>query len=270
MSEVVTDVSCPRTGQGLAEDLRRLGIHRGDTLLVHSSLRSLGFVVGGAVSVVQALLDVLGPDGTLVVPAFTADNTDPSRWGITRKKPVPPQWWQTIREHLPAFDPDLTPSCNIGAIAETTRVWPGAVRSAHPQTSFAAVGARAAEITRGHPVDCLLGMASPLGRLLEAEARILLLGVGYDCCTAFHLAEYRRADPPHREYSTVVMSGNGRTWLHYRDVALTDADFGQLGTALEDARPEVVHRGRVGDAESRLLPVTAAVAFAGRWMDAHR
>src|SRR5262249_13877724 len=83
-----------------------------DSGLVHASLRSIGWVCGGAVAVVQALLDVVGPTGTIVVPAFTTDNRDPSRW---RHRPVLEEWWPTIRAQLPAFDPAVTPCRELGS-----------------------------------------------------------------------------------------------------------------------------------------------------------
>ena len=73
------------------------------------------------------------------------------------------------------------------------------MRSAHPQTSFAALGPKARELMNDHAVDCHLGECSPLGRLYEEGAWILLLGVGYATCSAFHLAEYRYTpNPPTR------------------------------------------------------------------------
>src|SRR3954467_14233779 len=91
-----------RTGELLAPEFTRLGVRPGDVLLVHASLRALGWVVGDATAVVQALLDAVGPTGTVAVPTQTPDNRDPSRWS---HRPVPEPWWPTIREHLPAFDP---------------------------------------------------------------------------------------------------------------------------------------------------------------------
>ena len=262
----------PATRASLAADLQALGLADGDTLLLHSSLRSLGFVVGGEVAVVQALLDVVGPRGTLVVPAFTAGNSDPSRWGRTRQQAVPEEWWPAIRAHLPAFDPAVTPSEGVGRIAEAVRTWPGAVRSDHPQTSFAAVGPDAARLTGDHHRDCHLGPASPLGRLAEGHAKILLLGVPYAVCTAFHLGEYRRPDPPTRDYECVVAEAGRRDWYRYRDVQLDDGDFQQLGEAFEEASPRdgAVRRGLVGTADSRLLPLADAVAFAREWFVTHR
>lgn len=261
----------PHHREGLSEDLRRVGVSEGDVVLVHSSLRSLGFVIGGPVTVVHALLDVLGPGGTLVVPAFTAGNSDPSRWASTCRRPVPPDWWPLIRDHLPPFDPALTPSTNMGAIAEAVRIWPDAVRSAHPQTSFAAVGAAAATIMASHDIHCHLGPESPLGALHEADAKVLLLGVTFAVCTAFHLAEYRAAGSGQCEYECVVGTEPDRRWYRYRDVRLNDSDFDVLGAAFEasDGGP-AIRRGTVGDADSRLFPMPAAVAFADAWMSANR
>lgn len=146
------------TRDTLATQLRALGVEPGETLLMHSSLSSLGWVCGGAVAVVQGLFDTLGPDGTLVVPTQTRSLSDPALWA---NPPVPEAWWDTIRATMPAFDPLVTPSRGVGVIPETVRTWPGALRSAHPQTSFAAVGPRAAEIIEGHAPDCRLGEHSP-------------------------------------------------------------------------------------------------------------
>ena len=96
----------------MTADLRALGVAESGVLLVHSSLSSLGWVCGGAVAVVAALLDVLAPEGTLVVPTHTTGKSDPATW---TNPPIPQGWWATVREHMPAFDPLLTPSAGVGA-----------------------------------------------------------------------------------------------------------------------------------------------------------
>ncbi|MFY1637130.1 AAC(3) family N-acetyltransferase [Solwaraspora sp. WMMB335] len=80
----------------IKEDLTALGLPPGTVVLLHSSLRAMGYVCGGAVAVVQAFLDVLTPDGTLVVPAQTPENRDPARW---THPALPEQWWPTTRKH---------------------------------------------------------------------------------------------------------------------------------------------------------------------------
>src|SRR5204863_660268 len=119
-----------------------------------------------------------------VVPAQTArTNRDPSRW---THPAIPASDWPAARLRVPPFDPRTSPSEGMGAVAECVRIWPGSVRSAHPQTSFAAVGRRAAELMEHHELESPLGERSPLTRLEKADASVLLLGVGYERCTAFH------------------------------------------------------------------------------------
>ena len=109
------------------------------------------------------------------MPAHTSGNCDPATWG---NPPVPEDWWPVIRAELPAFEPRVTPTDHMGAIAELARTWPGALRSAHPQVSFAAVGPQAEAITSGHALDSGFGERSPLARVHDLDGDVLLLGEG--------------------------------------------------------------------------------------------
>lgn len=120
----------------------------------------------------------------------------------------------------------------MGVIAETVRTWPGAVRSMHPQTSFAAVGLKAEELMDGHTLDHTLGKRSRLKRLEEANATVLLLGVGFDKCTAFHLAEYRLPSAVVKENSFAIMREEGRVWMTVNDVAVSNEDLRSSGRSL--------------------------------------
>uniref|UniRef100_A0AAU2A267 AAC(3) family N-acetyltransferase n=1 Tax=Streptomyces sp. NBC_00093 TaxID=2975649 RepID=A0AAU2A267_9ACTN len=255
----------------LADDLETLGVRAGATLLVHASLRRVGT---GADTVLGALLDVLGPDGTLVVPAFTASNSDTSPAYRESTRGLTGHQILDYHASMPPFDPLRTPSHGMGQLAEAVRCRPGAVRSAHPQTSFAAVGSQAAELLAGHDEECHLGERSPLGRLYAAGAQVLLVGVGYEVCSTFHLAEYRVEDAPRREYRCVVLRHGERHWLSYTDVDLDDSDFGALGAAFESHDATLlapsVRRGELGLAATRLLPMKAAVDFAGAWLAENR
>ncbi len=261
--------SPPATTTSLSSDLRALGVQTGDVLLVHSSARSLGFVAGGVQAVVQALLDALGPDGTLVVPTHTSANSDPARWV---NPPVPASWWQAIREQSPGFDPARTPSQWMGIIAETTRTWPGALRSSHPQVSFAALGRRAAEVTGEHQLDDALGEHSPLGAVYRLGGKVLLLGCGYDSCTSLHLAEWRLKAPRGAQGASVRQPDGRGQWITWTDVRDNTDDFEELGADFEAAEgPRAgLSVGRVAKATARLVPQRALVDFAGTWLAAHR
>jgi aminoglycoside 3-N-acetyltransferase len=147
----------------LADDLRALGIILGCSVLVHSSLRSVGTVERGAEGLVDALLAAVGPEGTVMVPTFTYDSA--------------------------RFDPGATPG-RTGAVAEALRRRAGAVRSLHPFHSVAAFGPLGAELTRGHELLPGTGIGSPLDRLAAADGMILLLGVGHDRSTTIHVGEF--------------------------------------------------------------------------------
>jgi aminoglycoside 3-N-acetyltransferase len=256
----------PHTVESLASDLGALGLIAGDVVLLHSSMRSLGVVAGGTQAVVQAVLDVLGPEGTLVVPTHTPANTDPAGW---QHPPVPEEWWPVIRAHTPGFDPLRTPSRWMGVIAETVRTWPGAMRSDHPQVSFAALGAHAADIVRGHQLDDALGERSPLGAVYRLDGKVLLLGCGHDSNTSLHLAEWRQESPPRATTGSSTRQANGRSqWTTWVDVVTDESDFERLGADFEATGATLI--GQVGGATARLMSQRALVDFGTAWMAANR
>lgn len=106
-----------------------MGLEEGMVVIVHSSLSAFGWICGGPVTVVQAFMDSVGEEGTIVMPTQTADNSDPSGW---QNPPVPQEWWPIIREEMPAFDPEVTPTRGMGKVVEAFRTYPGVKRSVHP------------------------------------------------------------------------------------------------------------------------------------------
>lgn len=258
----------PITVERLVSDLRELGVSAGDTLFVHSSLSALGWVCGGPAAVVDALQAAVTAEGTLVLPTFTGDYSDPGGW---QNPPVPDEWEPTIRETMPAFRPESTPCPRIGAVPSTFRSYPDVVRSDHPVVSFAAWGADAEEVVRPHPDDEPLGEGTPLARLYERDATVLMLGTDYETATSCHLAEYRGEFPKERETGggPAVRDGE-RVWLEFDDVALDTGDFPLVGEAFERERPDAVTVGRVGEAETRRIDQRALVDFATAWFGENR
>ena len=260
------DQTAPHTIATLASDLRTLGLAAGDVVMLHSSLRSLGFVAGGSQAVVRALLDVVGPNGTLVVPTHTPENSDPADW---RNPPVPEAWWAAIRSQTPGFDPASTPSRWMGVVPETARAWPGAHRSNHPQVSCAAIGWHAKQIVASHPLEDAHGDRSPLGAINRLDGKVLLLGCGHGSNTSLHLAETRLEAPPRHTAGASVLGPDGESrWVTWEEVAVDEDDFERLGAAFEATG--VVSIGRVGEATARLMSQRALVDFGVAWIAANR
>ncbi|MFH2114619.1 MAG: AAC(3) family N-acetyltransferase [Spirochaetota bacterium] len=259
----------PNTVQSLAKQLNGLGVRKGQTLLVHSSLRALGWTCGGVQAVIMSLLEAVGPEGTIVMPAHSGDYSDPAFW---ENPPVPVAWQEYIRETMPAWRADLSPTRGVGIIPEVFRSMAGVRRSAHPQVSFSAFGPQAAFITNGHRLDSDLGEGSPLARLYELDAGILMLGTGYDTCTSLHLAEHRASWPGKltQRQGAPIMKDGRRQWVWFDIVDIDTDDFAACGAAFELERPEAITRGMVGLAECRLVSIRALVDYAIGWFAEHR
>ncbi len=261
VGRVIASTNSPRTRESLGHDLAVLGVSHGDRLIVHTSMRSLGWVNGGAVAYIQALMDAVGTAGTIVMPTQSSDYSDPGSW---RHPPVPPDWVDAVKRTMPAFDPAVTPTWRMGAAPELFRTMPGVARSNHPSGSFAAWGADAAEVVADHGVQ-RIGEESPAARLYDLDGRVLLVGVGHDRNTSFHLAEYRAPSTVYVEELMPLVVDGVVEWTNITEIEFMDDDsLLNLGKAFEVEN--AVTTGRVGSAESRLFGVRDCVDFAVDWL----
>lgn len=159
----------------IARELHAVGVCAGDVLLVHASLRALGYVPGGAPTVLAGLRAALGATGTLLMPALS---------------------YATVTPDHPFFDLALTPA-NVGIIAETFRRQPGVLRSLHPTHSVCGDGPAAATLLAEHGADRTpCGEHSPFRRLPGVSGKILMLGCGLLPNTSFHAIE-EVVNPPY-------------------------------------------------------------------------
>lgn len=169
------DHDIPSTRTRLAQELRAAGVRPGGVCLVHSSLSALGTVPGGAETVVQGLLEALGSEGTLLMPALS---------------------YRHVHAGQPRFEVLATPS-NVGAIPEHFRQRPGTRRSLHPTHSVCGVGRLAAELLAGHGQDRTpCGPRSPFRLLPQVGGQILMLGCGLKPNTSMHGVE-ELVEPPY-------------------------------------------------------------------------
>lgn len=247
--------------------LTAVGVCPGQSVMVHTSLSSLGFVCGGAQTVIEGLMECVGSEGTIMMPSQSWKNLDPES-GVHWEEPQ--AWWQIIRDHWPAYDKEITPTNTMGAVAEMFRRWPGVLRSDHPARSVAAWGKHAEYLTKDHDLSNIFGDGSPIGKLYELDGLVLLIGVGYDKNTSLHLADARAEYPgKHQttEHSAVMVNGE-RKWVAYETLYVDGKDFEEIGEAFE-------HKGKgkkepLGCGTIRLMRQRELVDFAVEWIGKHR
>jgi aminoglycoside 3-N-acetyltransferase len=258
------------TRSRLVEDLRRLGLRPGEVVMLHASVSAIGWVVGGPDMVIQALLDVLGPEGTLMM--YVGWEDDPyklTEW--------PEEWQKAYLEECPPFDPQRSRAHRKWSIlTEYLRTWPGACRSDHPEASVAAVGAKAQWITADHPLNYPYGPGSPFAKLCEARGKVLLLGAPLNTLTILHHAETIARIPNKRiiRYKMPVLRAGKRVWVEIEDI---DTSEGIVeGHSSEEYFKTIAREylasgkgrsGKVGEAESHLFDAAELVEFAVKWLE---
>lgn len=255
------------TPDDIAAAFKETGVRKGQAVMVHTSLSSLGYVCGGAQSVIEALIESVGGEGTIMMPAQSWKNLDPSA-GVYWQEPE--EWWPVIREYIPAYDKRITPSNTMGAVSEMFRQWPGTLRSSHPARSVAAWGRYAQYLTEHHDLSDIFGDSSPIGRLYELDGYVLLIGVGYDKNTSLHLAD-ARAEYPGRhmvtESSAIQIDGQ-RVWKSYETLAVDGEDFSEIGEAFEQTGK--VRHASLGNGILSMMSQRELVDFAVKWIEENR
>lgn len=216
MQKAIDKNFTPITKDLLIQKFSQLGIKEGDTLLVHASLSSLGYVVGGAEALFLALRDVIGEQGTIVVPSQTVEISDPASW---QYPPVPEEWHDVIRNAIPAYSKDLAYSKAMGAFSQFIGILPDSIRSNHPMYSFTAIGEKAIEIIGQDTVDFPFGEESPLARMYSIGAKVLMIGTDFETNTSLHLAENRLNRPVIQEKSK-ILTKTGEKWISFKNVEL--------------------------------------------------
>jgi aminoglycoside 3-N-acetyltransferase len=255
----------------LEHDLRALGIAAGDVLMLHASVKSVGWIVGGPDIVLQAVMNVLGTSGTLMMVAGWEDYPyELETWDEKRR--------QAYLDFCPAFDPNASRADwrELSILAEYLRTTPGALRSAHPISSYTAWGAHAKELTRDHEFQYHHGPDSPLARFCRLGGKVLLLGDLFENITLLHHAEHLSVVPNKRvvRYQMPVLQNGNRVWVDLEEydtsngiVDWSEDYFAVIGKKfLEDGLGTT---GQVGHASGHLYDARQLLAYGIAWMEAN-
>lgn len=227
----------------LNQHIVRLGILPQDTLVVHSSMKAIGEVEGGAHTVLDAFSEFLAP-GLLVLPTHT---------------------WKQINAEYNVFDVLNEPSC-VGALTDLFRKRPGVVRSWHPTHSVAALGRYARDFVQGEELfDTPCPRKGCWGKLYDRQAKVLFLGAPLSRNTIIHGVEEwvnvpRRISADHQQLK--ILTPDGRLLdrpmrRHASPITDLSENYSKLGAPLL-ARGIAV-TGNIGDAHSILMDVVPMV-----------
>jgi aminoglycoside N3'-acetyltransferase len=224
---VAPKAPCARnvTSAEIATQLRQLGVHTGDVLLVHMSYRAIRPVDGGPQGVIAALREAVGETGTVVMPSWGDDDETP-------------------------FDATMTPVArDLGVTADFFWREPDVRRSAH-SFAFAAAGPHAGAIVADPLPLPPHRTESPVGRVHELNGKVLLLGVGHDSNTTLHLAEVLSRVPYGVPKHCTIARNGQRVRIDYLE---NDHCCQRFALADEWLRAEGLQReGTVGSAHARL------------------
>jgi aminoglycoside 3-N-acetyltransferase len=257
------------TQASLVADIQRLGVAPGDMLMVHSSVRAVGSVIGGPNTIIAALLAALTPAGTLMM--YLGWEEAP-----TELRDLPAEAQQLFHAAYPPYDPRTSGAVREhGMLVERFRSWPGVLRSDHPDCSMGAWGAKAAWLTAEHPLRYGYGLGSPLHKLCAARGSVLMLGAPLDTITLLHYAE-DRAQLPHKRvkrYTCPVLRDGQTVWVELEEYDTSDtviaAEY-EFDTIARDYLATGKGRsGVVGQAPAYVFPADDLAQFAIEWLE-HR
>jgi aminoglycoside 3-N-acetyltransferase len=259
------------TRQELARDLKHVGLRPNDLIMVHSSMRSVGRILGGPNEMIEALLESVGPTGTVMMYVDWEEGAQHYTRSDTKIALSPAE-----RDAWPAFDPQKARADrSYGILPEFLRTWPGAIRSANPGASVTAVGARADWICADHPLDYGYGPGSPLAKLVQAHGRVLLLGSPLENVTLIHFAEHV-ADLPRKrviKYREKLLRQGKPEWVEIEEFdtarpVVAGAPNDHIDRLMREYLTHVdTSTGKVGSGPTYLFEAAPLHTFAVGWLE---
>ena len=231
--------------------LVRLGVKKGMLLYVSASMKPFRYIVGGAQTIIDALMEIVGYDGTIVMAAPTRHLCDP----IENNK-IPRDRSEEARRNTQPFNKKLTAPSGVGEVAVQFMRNDAVLRSNHPMVSFLAWGKYAKLIVEKHPLHFGMNQESPLGKIKEYNGYVITIGNDYDRCEIFHLAQYVTMKCPIRIYSCPIDKGGSTSWIQLLDLELNSDGYKEIGKNMEERF--LVKSTYLGNSNCRLFSAKVA------------
>lgn len=251
------DIQDVITKEDILQQLQNIGIQRGMLLMVDACSENMGYISGGIQTFIEALMDSVGYEGTIVMPCFTPKNIDPACSGATK---ISRENWDIVRDHSLPFHKKLNAPDTSDVMIHQFLRNEGVLRSYHPIYSFAAWGKYAKIICDKHPLHFGLSKESPLGKLSELNGFVLLAGCGYEDCTMFQLARYSGEQLPIKILSSPIEHNNQVLWKDMLDLELDNSGFEVIGEVMEERK--IVKNMYINSARCRFFSAREAVNIA--------
>ena len=243
----------------LCSQLRALGLQKGMVVLVQANMKKMGYLIGGEQMLIEALMDTVGYEGTIVIPTFTLDLLDPA----CQKKQLPRIYWEEVRKNSLPFDKKTSAPIKEDTLACQFLRNEGVARSNHPIYSFAAWGKYAKLICDYQPLHFGLNQESPLGEITKLNGYVALLGCDYDECIMYKLACYKAKELPIKVVSAPILRANHMQWKKILDLDFERLVMPDIGPALEERN--IVKNADIASAPSHFFSSREAVQLAAAY-----
>lgn len=248
--------------QEIVEQLTQLGLASDMTVEVHSKFSSAGFIIGGPAVFNDALLQVVGENGNIVMPCQDYYNTEPLFW---ENPPVSMNLTDKIRENTPGYDIYTSGHRLMGVLVDDIRSRKNAYHSYHPNCGFVSIGKDSKYLMSNQPLSFPLGMKSPIGKMYQMDnSYTLLIGVDYDNCTSWHLAEHMSMVRGIILQGGCIKKAGKDIWKKYLDYDLNSDEFIEIGRQYEKSAQ--VKIAKVANSVCRFFKMKEAIDFAYEYL----
>ncbi|MBN2299614.1 MAG: AAC(3) family N-acetyltransferase [Acholeplasmataceae bacterium] len=261
IKEIIDQSDYPLIKQDIIDGLRNLGLKKNDTIMVHSSLSSFGYVVNGANDIIEALMEVVS-DGTIIMPGHNSVNSNVREW---RNPPVPQSWFEIVEQNIRPASREVEP-VSIGKIPRVFGRYEGVKYTNHPFVALQIYG-KGPKALLEQPLNRPHSMNGPFGYLYHNQVKLLMLGSDYDNLTFMHLAS-NILNSYMDMYSNIYQDGK-IVRIKYDIENDEPEDFIKIGKSFEETKKDFIKIGKIGKATCRLIDGKELIDFTVEYYKKH-